>query len=111
MGSVIWQATQAQGEDREKKVNDIKAKIQYVNKILGEKDWIFGYLTIADIFAFQYLGWFSREFGEAWKEVGDKLNGVFKRFSEIPQIKEYQNSNRFPGKKLILGYWPMAGRA
>jgi glutathione S-transferase len=73
----------------------IRPKYALLEKFLGKKDWLLGYVTVADIFLFYQVDLLTAMDAKIL-EGFDGLKGLHKRFSEIPQIAAYRASGRLP---------------
>lgn len=78
--------------EKEKIFTDkIKTKLDQVYKILGDQDWLLGYLTLADFKVVEASHYLEGIWPEHFKEY-PKLSALRKRFEELPEIKAYYAS-------------------
>lgn len=73
----------------------MELKFGYLSKYLGEKDWLLGYITIADFQAAHMLDVFSKidgNFLNKWKNLED----LQARFFNLDPIKKYVESSKNP---------------
>lgn len=77
------------------------AKFNDLNEILGEKDWLMGYLTYLDFVFAELLERFrdmDAELGTTVMEQYPNLRVYLERFMELPGVKEYRASDRFKAR-------------
>jgi len=73
-------------------------KFNDLNEILGEKDWLLGYLTYNDFVLAELLERYSdmdAEVGSSVMKNYPNLQAFIKRFVELPGVKEYRASDKF----------------
>lgn len=79
-------------EEKEKVFADkVKAKIDLVYKQLGDKEWVLGYLTLADFKIAEASNYLEGIWPHHFKEY-PKVGALSARFNELPQIKAYYAS-------------------
>jgi glutathione S-transferase len=79
-------------EEKEKVFTDkVKAKVDAVYKFLGDKDWLLGYITLADFKISEAVNYLQGIWPEHFKEY-PKLGALRDRFNELPEIKAYYAS-------------------
>jgi len=97
--SALGDIAYAAKEDFEKKkgpgLDKIVVKLALLEKFLGKKDYLMGYLTVADIMLFYYLDQLNK-LEPKRLEPFTGLLGLHTRVADIKQIKEYRASDRFP---------------
>jgi len=86
------------------------AKLDDLNEILGQKDWLLGYLTYLDFILVELLERFSDMDAELGTTVMGKysnLQAYLKRFLELPGVKEYRASDRFKARpyNMLTAKW------
>ena len=89
--------TTKQGEERQKDVDNIVIpKMTFFKNFLGSKDFLLGYLTIADFIGYNVLCGIKSNFEEdVYAKFKDTFDPYMKRFEELPKIKEYIKSDRY----------------
>jgi glutathione S-transferase len=76
----------------------IGAKIQQISKLLGDKEWILGYITLADLKIFSALDWIiviafsSGAPCPVWKH--ENIVGLMNRVAGLPGIKEFLETRK-----------------
>jgi glutathione S-transferase len=83
---------QTRDENFEKKA---LPKLTSVEKFLGDKDWLLGYPTIADVYLATVLDIGLAMDASKFKN-NQKLVDFHKRFFALPQIKKYRESEKWP---------------
>jgi glutathione S-transferase len=76
-------------------------KFAGLEKIIGKREWVLGYLTCLDFVlaeAFERFGDLDREVGTKITTNYPNLQAHVKRFLELPNIKTYRQSNRFKAR-------------
>jgi len=72
----------------------VKNKLEFLSKKLGEKEWLTGAASIADIFMFEILD-LIYDIEPARVEKYKNLNDFRTRFLALPQIKAFRESEEF----------------
>jgi glutathione S-transferase len=85
-----FDTAKAAGNDRV-----FKPKFALLEKFLGKKEYLLGYLTVADIVLFYYLDLLNAMDAKL-VEPYTGLLGLHNRFANISEIKEYRASSRKP---------------
>jgi glutathione S-transferase len=76
-------------EVKEKVFTDkIKPKLDNIQKFLGDKDWLMGYLTLADFKLAEPLNYVEGIWPDHFKEY-PKLSVLKSRFNQLPEIQAY----------------------
>lgn len=79
-------------EEKEKVYTDkVKGKVEQIAKFLGDKDWLLGYLTIADFRIAEAVNYLEGIWPTHFKEF-PKLSALRDRFNALPEIKAYYES-------------------
>jgi glutathione S-transferase len=79
-------------DEKEKVFTDkIKAKVDYIYKFLGDKEWLLDYLTLADFKIAEAVNYLQGIWPEHFKEY-PKLAALRDRFNDLPEIKDYYAS-------------------
>ena len=78
----------------------IKNKFEIINKNLEGKEWLTGFLSIADFQLFEVVD-LIYEFDASKVEPYKNLLEYRKRFREMPQIKAHLKSKEFIGNHFI----------
>ena len=71
----------------------IPNKLELFNKNLEGKEWLTGFLSVADFLLFEPLEMIDQMDGKAL-EAYPNLHKFLQRFREIPEIKAYQASDK-----------------
>lgn len=86
-------------------------KYKLLEKFLGKKDYLLGYLTIADFLLFYQLDMITAMDSKMLEGLTG-LTALHARFADIPQIKEYRASGRVPkGWNGFSAAWGAPGSA
>jgi glutathione S-transferase len=72
----------------------LKNKLDILNKNLEGKEWLTGFLSIADFLLVEFLDLVTR-MDPARLEPYLNLRSLQKRFAEIPEIKAHRESDKF----------------
>jgi len=80
-----------------------KAYLTHFEKILEKRDWIIGYLTIADFWLFEQLE-LILTIDNTKLEPYPNLVKFYQKFLEIPQVKAHRESDKF----FKTWFWPGA---
>ncbi|EAR96621.1 glutathione S-transferase, amine-terminal domain protein (macronuclear) [Tetrahymena thermophila SB210] len=76
---------------------NIIPKLTLLQKHLGNKVYFFdNKLSVADIYTYSGLYILKNKFPEQYQPFAATFDPFIKNFESIPQIKEYQSSDRFP---------------
>jgi glutathione S-transferase len=73
----------------------VKPKFALLEKFLGKKDWLLGYVTVADVVLFYYLDLLTAMDSKI-TEGFTVLMALHNRFASIKEIKDYRASGRLP---------------
>ncbi|EAS02508.1 glutathione S-transferase, amine-terminal domain protein (macronuclear) [Tetrahymena thermophila SB210] len=96
--SKVFLATRKSGEEKTTEINNVLIpKFKYLHKQLGNNVYFFdNKLSLADIFAYTAINVFKLKFNEEYQQFSSTFDPFMKNFEEIPLIKEYHNSDRYP---------------
>lgn len=75
-------------EEKEKVFQEIKPKVDAVNNLLGDKDWLLGYITLADFKVAEAINYLEGIWPVHFKEY-PKLVALRDRFNHLPEIEAY----------------------
>ena len=76
-------------------------KVKSLERILEGKKWVLGYMTYIDFHLAELVERYSdldREVGTLTVSKCDNLQSFLKNFLEVPQIKQYRQSERFQSR-------------
>jgi len=82
-------------------------KFKDLNEILGEKEWLLGYLTYVDFMLAELLERFTdidSELGTTVMGNYPNLQAHLKRFLELPGVKDYRASDRFQARPYNMAH-------
>lgn len=75
-----------------------KAKLEQLNKFVGEKKFVLGYLTLADFIVAEDAHYFERLYPEEIKEY-PFLRNIRDSFNSLPEIVSYyEQETAFKGR-------------
>src|SRR3990167_7620970 len=71
----------------------VLTKIEQISNLLGDKEWLFGHLTLADFRVYHALDW-ARIFAISTNTpcpvcVFENVRNLMKRISDLPRVKEF----------------------
>lgn len=72
----------------------IKKKLDILNKNLEGKEWLTGFLSVADFELYETVELFN-DIDKSKLEAFPNIVAFHKRFNELPQIKTYKQSDKF----------------
>ncbi|EAR93871.1 glutathione S-transferase, amine-terminal domain protein (macronuclear) [Tetrahymena thermophila SB210] len=93
-----FQASRKTGEEKNTEINNtVIPKFKFLSVVLGNKKFFFeDKLTLADIFAYTAIKTLQHVLNDEYKQFAQVFDPFMKNFEEIPQIKAYHSSDRYP---------------
>ncbi|EAR86899.1 glutathione S-transferase, amine-terminal domain protein (macronuclear) [Tetrahymena thermophila SB210] len=86
------------GEEKKAEINNsVIPKFKSLQAVLGNKKFFFeDKLTLADIYAYTAINAFQHLLNDEYKQFAQAFGPFMKNFEEVPLIKAYHSSNRYP---------------
>ena len=72
----------------------IKAQLTHFNNVLKDKEWICGFISVADFKFFEAVE-LVHDIDASLLEAYPNLSAFYKRFIELPKIKEFRGTSLF----------------
>ncbi|EWS76835.1 glutathione S-transferase, amine-terminal domain protein (macronuclear) [Tetrahymena thermophila SB210] len=94
----IFLASTKTGEEKKAEINNsVNPKLKYLQGALGNKQFFFeDKLTLADIYVYTAVNGLQHLLNDEYKQFVQTFGPFMKNFEEIPLIKAYHSSNRYP---------------
>ncbi|KAL4510738.1 hypothetical protein ABPG72_004892 [Tetrahymena utriculariae] len=97
LGTRSFMLNQKEGDEKTKFLNEqILPKIKDIHKFLGNKEYLLGYLTAADLYFLSFARGFKGNLPESYKEFAATFDPLVARLEAIPQIAAYISEKRHP---------------
>ncbi|EAR93876.1 glutathione S-transferase, amine-terminal domain protein (macronuclear) [Tetrahymena thermophila SB210] len=96
--SKIFLASTKTGEEKKAEINNsVTPKFKRLQAVLGNKKFFFeDKLTLADIYAYTAINALQHLLNDEYKQFAQAFGPFMKNFEEIPLIKAYHSSTRYP---------------
>ncbi|KAL4483071.1 hypothetical protein ABPG74_019097 [Tetrahymena malaccensis] len=96
IGKLFGAIRNENAEEKQKTIqNDVLPKARLVQTYLGSQNKFCNDLTIADIYAYVFFFNLKKKAPEAYAEFAAQIDPLLQNFESIPNIKKYQESERF----------------
>ncbi|KAL4464134.1 hypothetical protein ABPG74_006071 [Tetrahymena malaccensis] len=97
IGTRMYISSQKEGEDKIKFLNEqILPKIKDIHAFLGQKDYLLGYLTAADLYFLCFARGFKNTLPDSYNQFATTFDRLILRIESIPQITKYIAEGRHP---------------
>ncbi|EAS07385.1 glutathione S-transferase, amine-terminal domain protein (macronuclear) [Tetrahymena thermophila SB210] len=97
IGTRMYIYSQKEGEEQTKFLSEqILPKIRDIHKFLGQKEYLLGYFTAADLYFLCFAKGFKNTLPDSYNEFAATFNPLIQRLENIPQIAKYISEGRHP---------------
>jgi len=93
--NVLWRDASTDEAKRKENFVKCKEKFDYFGKLLGDKEFLLGYITIPDFFLFYMLDLVNLIDAKEFESYNDPIKNYYKKFANLPQIKAYRETEAF----------------